>query len=98
MVYVDDARIPFRGMRMSHMLADTDEELRAMADAIGMQQRWHQGDHFDINDDMRARAIAQGAVAISKREAVVVRRKFRAMFAALVNGRQRSIPGHAAPQ
>ena len=77
-VYVDDARIPFRGMRMSHMLADTDAELRAMADAIGMQQRWHQGDHFDINDDMRALALARGAIAISKREAVLIRRRFRA--------------------
>ncbi len=67
-------------MHMSHMLADTDAELRAMADAIGMQQRWHQGDHFDINDEMRAIALARGAIAISKREAVVVRRKFRETF------------------
>ncbi len=76
-VYVDDFRIPFRGRVMCHMLADTDDELRAMADRIGMQQRWHQGDHFDIDTDMRARAVANGAREITRREAVLVRRKFR---------------------
>jgi hypothetical protein len=80
-VYVDNARLPFRGMLMSHMLADTDEELRAMADAIGLQQRWHQGDHFDINEDMRQSALANGARPITPREAVLVRRKFRQAFA-----------------
>jgi hypothetical protein len=62
---------------MCHMLADTDEELRAMADRIGMQQRWHQGDHFDIDADMRVRAVAHGACEITRREAVMVRRRFR---------------------
>ena len=74
---MDDARIPFRGRVMCHMLADTDEELRAMADRIGMQQRWHQGDHFDIDRPMRELAIAHGALEITRREAVLVRRRYR---------------------
>ena len=76
-VYVDDARIPFRGRVMCHMLADTDAELRAMAERLGMQQRWHQGDHFDIDRDTRALAVAHGAREITRREAVRVRRRFR---------------------
>ncbi len=76
-VYVDDFRIPFRGRVMCHMLADSDAELRAMAERIGMQQRWHQGDHFDIDRDMRALAVANGAREITRREAVRVRRQFR---------------------
>ena len=76
-VYVDDVCIPFRGRVMCHMLADTDAELREMADRIGMQQRWHQGDHFDIDRDMRARAVAHGALEITRREAVLVRRRYR---------------------
>jgi hypothetical protein len=76
-VYVDDACIAFRGRVMCHMLADTNDELCAMADRIGMQQRWHQGDHFDIDLGMRARAVAQGALQITRREAVLVRRRFR---------------------
>jgi hypothetical protein len=46
-VYVDDMRAPYRGMIMCHMIADTDEELNAMASAIGMQRGWFQGDHYD---------------------------------------------------
>lgn len=76
-VYVDNARLPFRGMLMSHMLADTDDELRAMAQVVGLHDRWHQGDHFDINQDMRSIALANGAKQITQREAVLIRRKFR---------------------
>ncbi len=62
---------------MSHMLADTDDELRAMAQIIGLHERWHQGDHFDINQDMRAIALENGAKPITQREAVLIRREFR---------------------
>jgi hypothetical protein len=69
-VYVDDMRTPYRGMKMSHMLADTHDELLAMADKIGMQRRWiqHEGtykEHFDISLTKRALAISHGAVAIT---------------------------------
>jgi hypothetical protein len=76
-VYVDDFCIAFRGRVMCHMLADTDAELRDMAERIGMQQRWHQGDHFDVDRDMRARAVQHGAQEITRREAVLVRRRYR---------------------
>ena len=42
-VYVDDANIPFGSMIMSHMWADTDHELLAMADAIEVKRKWIQG-------------------------------------------------------
>ena len=68
-VYVDNARIPFRGMRMSHMQADTLDELHAMADAIGLRRSWFQpgsrpeAAHYDVSDSKRAEALALGAVA-----------------------------------
>jgi hypothetical protein len=68
-VYVDDMRARFGRMIMCHMIADTDAELRAMADAIGVAQKWHQGDHFDIALSKRAAAIAKGAVPITWRQA-----------------------------
>lgn len=47
------------------MIASTDEELREMAQKIGVQQRWHQGDHFDICLSKRDLAIKNGAIEIT---------------------------------
>lgn len=67
-VYVDDMKAKYRQMIMCHMIADSDEELRAMAQKIGVQQKWHQGDHFDVCLEMRAKAVAFGAVEITLRQ------------------------------
>lgn len=72
-VYVDNMRAPFRRMIMCHMLADTHEELVAMAKAIGVNVRWIQyagtyKEHFDICLEKRALAVAAGAVEIDMRE------------------------------
>lgn len=80
-VYVDDMRAPFRGMVMCHMVADTLEELHAMADRIGMQRRWYQGPpvtawpHYDIALTKRALAVAAGAVEIRWRDAPAISRR-----------------------
>ncbi|EKE73936.1 DUF4031 domain-containing protein [Gallaecimonas xiamenensis] len=73
-VYVDNMKAPFRNMVMCHMLADTDEELHAMAALIGMHRRWHQHpgthkSHYDINLEMRALAVYHGALEITMKEA-----------------------------
>lgn len=62
---------------MCHMLADTAEELHEMAERIGMRLEWHQGDHYDVSISRRKVAVELGAVEITMREAVVIRRKFR---------------------
>lgn len=69
-VYVDDAFMPFGRMKMSHMVADSPEELLVMADTIGVQRRWiqHQGtwsEHFDVCLEKRRLAIEAGAVPIT---------------------------------
>lgn len=74
-VYVDDVAHPFKGMLMCHMWADTEEELFAMADRIGVQRKWVQGHqtsigkarnvdwvHFDISLGKKALAIEYGAI------------------------------------
>jgi hypothetical protein len=76
-VYVDNARNRFGRMLMCHMMSDMDPELRAMARAIGVSERWHQGDHFDICQSKRALAIEAGAVSITQRQMVEVRRRNR---------------------
>lgn len=41
-VYVDDAHIPFGRMKMSHLWADTLDELFDMVDRIEVQRKWLQ--------------------------------------------------------
>lgn len=75
-VYVDDMRAAFARMVMCHMWADSDAELLAMADAIGVARKWIQGHpelsfgkhrraswvHFDIALSKRALAVKAGAI------------------------------------
>lgn len=71
-VYVDDMyRYPigqFGRMKMSHMIADTEDELHDMAGKIGVARKWYQGDHYDVSITMRVKAITLGASAITLRE------------------------------
>lgn len=80
-VYVDKARNRYGRMRMSHMLADTIEELHAMADAVGLKRVWFQNHgtpHYDLCQATRQRAIAAGAVEIDRRQTVALIRAWRA--------------------
>ncbi|MBN3811662.1 DUF4031 domain-containing protein [Paraburkholderia sp. Ac-20347] len=73
-VYVDDMRAAYGRMVMCHMIADTDDELHAMAAAIGVARRWHQKpgtarSHYDIELGKRSAAVMRGAVEITWRQA-----------------------------
>ena len=67
-VYVDHARIPFRGFLMCHLFADTSEELHEMAARIGLKRSWYQRgevlEHYDVSLSKRKLAIQCGAVEI----------------------------------
>lgn len=67
-VYVDDMNAPFRRMVMCHMVADTEDELHAMARRIGVARKWYQGDHYDICLSRKALAIHYGARPITYRQ------------------------------
>ena len=74
-VFVDDMRAKFGRLIMCHMIADTDEELHAMAEVIGVARKWHQAppkvsnSHYDIALSKRALAVKHGAIEISWRQA-----------------------------
>lgn len=82
-VYVDAAMIPYRGMKMSHMMADVPEELLGMAERIGVSPRHLQfpgtpKEHFDICATKRRAAITHGAIPVTSRDIVMrMRRKSR---------------------
>ena len=83
-VYVDNMRAPFGRMIMCHMIADTEAELHAMADTIGVARRWYQGDHYDISLAKRALAVQAGAREVTRMELgrILIARR-RAAFAAI---------------
>ena len=69
-VYVDDAVMPWRGQRWAHLMADTLEELHDFAAQLGIPRRAFQdktsGAHYDVTAELRERAIALGAVPVSR--------------------------------
>lgn len=80
-VYVDNMKTPYGRMLMSHMLADTLDELHAMARKIGLKRVWFQDDrhpHYDVSQVARSIAIELGAVEVSNREIVKIAIKVRA--------------------
>lgn len=85
-VYVDDFRATatvgrIRG-RWSHLVADTEAELHAFAERIGLRRAWYQTCkrkcapegvpcphwHYDVTDGKRHEAIEAGAVPVDYRD------------------------------
>jgi hypothetical protein len=66
------------------MIADTPEELRAMAEEIGVALKWFQATasvpHFDIAKSKRALAIAAGAIEVDRKEFVGAMKRIRASW------------------
>lgn len=57
-------------MKMCHMIADSTDELLAMAARIGVDRRWIQKagtahEHFDIALSKRGLAVEAGAIEVS---------------------------------
>ncbi len=72
-VYVDNARNKYGRMFMSHMMADTLEELHTMALEIGVAQKHFQDGkrpHYDICQRMKVRAVLKGAKQITSRQMI----------------------------
>jgi len=87
-VYVDDHRVPWRGDRWSHLLADTPEELHAFAARLGLPPRgfhhkparpWK--DHYDVPEFKRREAIRLGAEPIRVARAAQILRARRQALA-----------------
>lgn len=80
-VYVDDMQMPYRGMKMCHMIADSLGELHAMAGKIGVSRAHYQGppktrhEHYDICQTKRRKAVDAGAIEITWRQAAAMKRR-----------------------
>lgn len=81
-VYVDRGRVSYRRMFMCHMVADTLEELHAMAEKLRLRREWfqdHATPHYDICQAKRKEAVKLGAKEIDRRQVVSIIRRWRAL-------------------
>jgi hypothetical protein len=74
-VYVDSPIWERWERRWCHLLADEEDELHALATAIGCKRERFQSrprrpwvDHYDIDEERRAQAVQAGAIELSRRE------------------------------
>lgn len=85
-VYVDASIYGYGRMVMCHMIADTPEELHAMADRIGIARKWFQDPakgrvsfwHYDIAKSKRSLAVEAGALECNRNAFVTAVRRIRA--------------------
>ena len=82
MIIVDDMKAPVGRMVMCHMMADTTEELLAMAEKIGVDRKWLQAagtkrEHFDICLSKRSLAIQHGAQEVTREGVMDLMRRKR---------------------
>lgn len=81
-VYVDVAQIPYGRMKMSHMMADSRDELLAMAERIGVPVKHIQAkgtyrEHFDVCEQKARAAVALGAQRVGGRRLAQLMRQRR---------------------
>jgi hypothetical protein len=70
-ILVDPAIWPWRDRIWCHLVSDESyDELHAFAERLGVPRRAFQGDHYDLPEDARLRAIELGATPVSSRELV----------------------------
>lgn len=70
-ILVDPPIWPTCGRWWCHLVSDTSyEELHAMAGRLGIPRRAFQGDHYDLPEELRDRAIELGAEPVTGRELI----------------------------
>jgi hypothetical protein len=66
---------------MSHMIADTKEELFQMVEKVGLPKKHYQPrasfPHFDVMMSTRAKAVAEGAVELTNKQLIEKIRELR---------------------
>ena len=68
-VFVDSPLWRWRGRRWAHMISDSGyDELHRFAQGLGKHRLAFQGDHYDVDEEMRAAAMAAGATVTDCRD------------------------------
>lgn len=80
-VYVDNARIAWRGRQWCHLVADSLDELHGFARLLGLRRGWFQAQaslpHYDVTVEVRDIALSRGAQAADQRTLVLRGRQLK---------------------
>lgn len=83
-VFVDNAKIEWRGQNWCHLVADSLEELHAFAKLLGLKREWFQHaasyPHYDITESLRERALLIGAIEGSNARIIKSAKALKAEF------------------
>lgn len=87
-VYVDDAIHPWRGRKWAHLFCEDLDRLHEFAVRLGLKRAWFQlppkasWPHYDVTDTMRLKALRMGAVAVDRKEFVLIARRILRSYTA----------------
>ncbi|HIE1649692.1 TPA: DUF4031 domain-containing protein [Burkholderia cenocepacia] len=80
-VYVDNARIAWRGRQWCHLVADSLDELHRFAKSLGLRRGWFQAQaslpHYDVTVEVRDVALSRGAMQADRRTLVLHGRRLK---------------------
>lgn len=83
-VYVDNARVKWRGRLWCHLVADSIEELHEFAQQLGLKRHWFQHaasyPHYDVTIEIREIALRLGAIEGSRAEIITCARMMKAQL------------------
>jgi len=75
-ILVDNPHWPKYGRLWCHLVSDESfDELHEFAREMGIPERGFGGDHYDLPEEMREKAIAMGAVPTSSQDIVRMLRR-----------------------
>jgi len=85
-IYVDNARVKWRGRHWCHLVADSIDELHEFALQLGLKRKWFQSaasyPHYDVTLEIRQIALNMGAIEGSRSEILRCARTLKAQLMA----------------
>lgn len=76
MIYVDRPRAyAHKRKKYCHLMADCLEELHEFAASLGIKRHWFDKDHYDIREHEFELVVNAGAIVVSSRELIKLRKK-----------------------
>jgi len=78
MIYVDDMAIKKNAKVWYHLMSnENNDEIHTFAARLGLKRIWYHVDHYDLVQSKYQQAVIFGAMPISAKEMVKIRKQLR---------------------